>query len=189
MKKISPPAAALLLCVALLVPASPAPGAQRREHLTPEEIELIRDNQELDKRIAVFIKAVERRLLAITDPAAAARAAEKENEKWGEVKGTRVQLLSDVSRILDEASVNIDDTHQRAPESSLLRKSLYKLSEAAARILPQLTPLREQAQDEPERDQLERAIETAQEIVAAAKSHAVTEEDMKSKEKGSKKGN
>src|ERR687884_156168 len=70
--------------------------AQKREHLTPEEIELVRDNQELDKRTEVFIKAAERRLLAVTSPEEAARQAAKEKEKWGEVKGTRVQLLYDI---------------------------------------------------------------------------------------------
>lgn len=189
MNRLKPYAAAVLLGLSLLAPLPTAHAAQRREHLTPEEIELIRDSQELDKRTAVFVKAAERRVLALTDAAAAARAAEKDKAQWGEVKGTRVQLLSDVARILDEAVVNIDDAHQRSPEAAPLRKSLYKLSEAANRLLPQLTPLRDKTQDEPERDQLERAIETAQEIVEAAKTHAVTEEDSRTKEKGGKKGN
>jgi hypothetical protein len=187
MKKLIPLTAALLLCLSLAAPSPSA--AQRREHLTPEEIEHIRDNQELDKRTAVFVRAAERRALMLSDPAAAARAAEKEKESWGEIKGTRAQLLYDLSRILEEAVVNIDDVHQRAPESGLLRKSLFKLSEAAGRFIPQLTPLREQVRDEAERDQLERAIETAQEILEAAKSHAVTAEDAKAKDKGGKKGN
>ena len=188
MKQLIPLTAALLLLC--LSPAAPhGTAAQRREHLTPEEIEHVRDNQELDKRTGVFVRAAERRVLMLTDPAAAARAAEKEKETWGELKGTRSQLLYDVGRILEEAVVNIDDVHQRDPASSLLRKSLYKLSEAAARFVPQLTPLREQVSDEAERDQLERAIETAQEILEAAKSHAVTEADGKAKDKGGKKGN
>ena len=189
MNRLTPPTAALLLCLALLCSFPSPHAAQRREHLTPEEIELIRDNQELDKRTGVFIKAAERRVLALTDPAAAARNVGKEKDQWGEVKGTRVQLLYDVARILDEAVVNIDDAHQRSPESALLRKALYRLSEAATRFIPRLTPLREKIQDEPERDQLERAIESAQEIVEAARTHAVTEEDLKTKEKGGKKGN
>ena len=169
--------------------AAPVLVRAQREHLTPEEVELVRDNQELDKRTAVFIRAAERRVLALTDPAGAERGAAKDKEKWGEVKGTRAQLLYDVAHILEEAVVNIDDVHQRSPESALLRKALYSLSEAAARLVPQLTPLRENIADGPERDQLERAIETAEEIVAAAKTHAVTEEDLKVKEKGGKKGN
>ncbi|HEV3469036.1 MAG TPA: hypothetical protein VG148_06925 [Pyrinomonadaceae bacterium] len=187
MNKPKPPAALLLICLSLLLASPLSSAAQRREHLTPEEIELVRDSQELDKRTAVFIKAAERRARALTDPSGAAREAEKERERWGEVKGTRAELLYDLARILDEAVVNIDDAHLRSPESALLRKSLYKLSEAAARFIPQLTPLRASIPEGPERDQLERAIETAEEIVEAAKTHAVTEED--SKAKGGKKGN
>ncbi len=176
--------AAALLAFAL---ASPA-GAQRRDHLTPEEVELIRDNQELDKRTAVFVKAAERRLLSVTDPPTAARQAEKDRDKWGEVKGSRAEMFYDLSRILDEAVVNVDDVAARTPESPLLRKSLYALSQAAGKFLPLLAPLRDAAQEGPERDHLERAIETAQEIVEAAKTHAVTAEDLKAKPSG-KKGN
>lgn len=181
--------AALLIAVVALALASPAASAQRREHLTPEEIEQVRDNQELDKRTAVFVRAAERRLLALTDPAEAAKQFEKDKGKWGKVEGTRAQLIHDVSRILDEAVVNIDDAHLRDPESSLLRKSLFRLSDAAMKFLPQLAAMRERVQDDAERDLLEQAIESMEEIVAAAKTHGVNEADAKSKDKGGKKGN
>ena len=176
-------AAALLILLALLV-TSPVAAAPQREHLTPEEVEIIRDTQELDKRTGVFIKAVERRLLALSDPSA--KQLKDELEKWGEVKGTRTQILSDVARILDEAVVNIDDAHTHNQKSPLLRKALYKLSEASNRFIPQLLPLRAAAQSEPEREVLEQAIEQAQQIVEAAKTHAINEDDGKDK---GKKGN
>ena len=179
--------AALLAALAALPFAAPS-AAQNRDHLTPEEVEHIRDNQELDKRTAVFVRAAERRLLAATDPAAAARQAEKDRDKWGELKGARADLLYDLSRILEEAVTNVDDVAARTPESPLLRKSLYTLSQAAGKFLPQLLPLRDSAQEEKERDYLERAIETAEEIVEAAKTNAVTAEDLKTKPAG-KKGN
>jgi hypothetical protein len=176
-------AGALLIFLALA--SLQAAAAPQREHLTPEEIEIVRDTQELDKRTAVFVKAVERRLLALTDPSA--KQLKDDLEKWGEVKGTRAQLLSDVARILDEAVVNIDDAHTHNQKSPLLRKALYKLSEASNRFIPQLAPLRAAAQNEPERELVEQAIEQAQQIVEAAKTHAISEEDAK--EKGGKKGN
>lgn len=181
--------APLVVAVVALSLLSPAASAQRREHLTPEEIEQVRDNQELDKRTAVFVRAAERRLLAITDPAGAAKRAEKEKGKWGSVEGTRPQLIHDISKIFDEAVVNIDDVHLRDPDSSHLRKSLLRLSEAARRFLPELAALRERVEDERERDLLEQAIETLEEIVAAAKAHGVNEADAKAKEKSGKKGN
>ena len=164
-----------------------AGAAQHREHLTPEEIELVRDNQELDKRTEVFIKAAERRMLAATNPEEFAKQAAKDAEKWGEVKGTRAQLIYDVGKILDEAVVNVDDAAIHNPESSLLRKSLFKLAEAANRFLPQLTKLRADAKDESEADQLERAAATVQEILDAAKERGVSADDLKTK--AGKKGN
>jgi hypothetical protein len=183
---------AALFFVAATLFFSAEASAQQREHLTPEEVELVRDNQELDKRTEVFVHAAERRLLAVTNPEEAAKQQAKDKEKWGEVKGTRAELLYDISKILEEAVTNVDDAAQHNPESSLLRKSLYKLSEAAGRIAPQLARLREGTQEESEADQLDRAIETAQEILDAARQRAVTAEDLKTKDpkaKDGKKGN
>jgi hypothetical protein len=185
LRRAAPILFALCLCLSF---ANARPAAQgHREHLTPEEIELVRDNQELDARTGVFIKAAERRLLAVTNPEEAARAAAKDKEKWGEVKGTRTQLFYDISKILDEAVVNVDDVAEHKPDSPLLRKSLYMLSEAAGRILPQLSKLREGVKEEAEADQLDRALETAQEITEAAKERGVGAADMKAK--AVKKGN
>ncbi len=175
---------ALCLC---LTSAAPASAQRTREHLTPEEIEQVRDNQVLDARTGVFIKAAERRLLAVTNPAEAAKNAPKEKEKWGELKGTRAQLFYDISKILDEAVVNVDDVAAHDPDSPLLRKSLYVLAEAAARLLPELSKLREAATEEKEADQLDRAIETAREITDAAKERGVNAEDLKTKAKAAKK--
>lgn len=176
-----------LLCVCLSLAAPVA--AQRREHLTPEEIELVRDNQELDARTGVFIKAAERRLLAVTNPAESEKNAPKEKEKWGEVKGTPTQLFYDISKILDEAVVNVDDVAEHNPQSSLLRKSLYMLSEATGRMLPALSKLRQDVKSEAEADQLDRALEAAREITDAAKERGVTAEDLKAKAKAAKKNN
>ena len=186
-------AASLIFVLLLSLPCSAFASARQREHLTDEEVELVRDNQELDKRTAVFIKAAERRLLAVTSPEEAAKQSAKDKETWGEVKGTRAQLLYDISKILDEAVVNIDDSALHNPDSPLLRKSLYMLSEAVGRILPQLDRLRAGAREQTEADQLDRAIETAKEIADAARERGVNAEDMKTKvtkdSKATKKGN
>ena len=188
--KLRRAAASLLLALALCLSLPAAAAAQRtREHLTPEEIELVRDNQVLDARTNVFIKAAERRLLAVTNPAEAAKNAAKEKEKWGELKGTRAQLFYDISKILDEAVVNVDDVAVHDPDSPLLRKALYMLAAAAGRIQPELARLREGLTDGAEADQLDRALETAREITDAAKERGVNEADMKAKAKAVKKDN
>ena len=182
---LSRPAAALSAFAAALLLLLPAPArAQRREHLTPQEIEIIRDTQELDKRTAAFVRAAERRLLALADPAAAAKRDEKDAAKWGEAKGTRTQLLYDVAKILEEAVVNIDDVSERTPQSPLLKKSLHKLAGAVGGFMPQLTAMREAAGDAREREMVEKVIEQSQEILEAAARHPP---DEKGSEKSGKK--
>lgn len=185
MKNASRPLSFLLLAV-LLFSSLPAHGAaaQKREHLTPEEIEFIRNAQKLDLRTAVFIKAAERRLTLLADPAS--KEVGKDTEKWGELKGTRRQLFDDVYRILDEAVLNIDDTAQRDPKSALLARSLSKLAAAARGFLPRLSPLRDAAQNPGEREALEEVIEKAEEIIDAAKRHDV--DAVVEQEKSGKKG-
>src|ERR1044072_2591858 len=143
------------VCLSLAVTAT----AQKREHLTPEEIELIRENQELDLRTGVFIKDAERRLLAVTNPAESEKNAPKEKEKGGVVEGSRTQLFYDISKILEEAVVNVDDLAEHNRERPLLRKALYMLAEASNKMMPELSKLREAAQTEAEANQLERALE------------------------------
>jgi hypothetical protein len=62
----------LLLTAVLIFSSSAAARAvQSRDHLTPQEIELVKDAQILDKRIDIFIKAADRRLLVLNGASAA----------------------------------------------------------------------------------------------------------------------
>jgi hypothetical protein len=143
-------------------------GSAKRDHLTPEEVELVRGAQILDVRTAVFTKAAERRLMVLTDPnASSSRQVEKDMKKWGELpRGTRTELLSDMAKILGEAITNIDDVAARDPNNELLPKALSALASASMRFLSQLKPMRSQAQGA-EREALEQTIENAQLIVEA----------------------
>ncbi len=145
-------------------------AATKRDHLTALESDQVRAAQILDKRIEVFIKVAERRLLALADPNAAAnKQVLKDVEKWGELpKGTRAELLNDLAKILDEAITNIDDVAARDANNRLLPKALRKLSAASTRFVSQLMPMRAQAKDETEREALEHALENAQSIIEAA---------------------
>jgi len=162
-----------LVLLSLLPARANAAPVQRREHLTPQEVEMVRDTQELDRRSELFIKIAERRLVAITNPAAAAATptlSAKDNEKWGQLpKGTRAQLLSDLARIFDEAIVNVDDVAARTPDSTLLPKAVRKLAEASTRFLAQLTPFRTGTTADGEREALEQTIDNLQQIIDAAK--------------------
>ena len=181
-----------LACALLAASALPffaAAARAQREHLTPEEIELVRDNQALDARTAVFVKAVERRLQALSDPRAAAGQTAKETEKWGVLSGTRAQLLSDVERILDEAITNIEDASIHSEKSPLIPKALRALAAPAPSMLARLKALADATQDESERAAAERAAESLEQVIsAAAKLPAEeTKEQAKARERERKK--
>jgi hypothetical protein len=179
-------ASLLLLLTVLLFSSSLARaqdgGGGKRDHLTPEEVELVRMAQIIDVRMAVFIKAAERRILVLTDPDAVnSRQVQKDMRKWGDLpRGTRTELLTDIAKILDEAATNIDDLAARDPKNELLPKALQTLASASTRFLGALKPMRSQAAGA-EREALEQAIENAQLIVEAADR---LPEDTKGKEKG-----
>ena len=173
---------AAVLCL-LLASGALASQFKRREYMTAQEIEMVRDAQQLDSRIGVFVKLAERRLLAING--VPAKLSPKDLETWGELpKGSRADYLSDFAGLLDEAIENIDDTASRTPESPQLGKSVKKLAEAARRFLAQLMPLRDSTPDGPERESLERALDNLEQIVESVKK--VPEDEPAGKKPGKK---
>ena len=177
------PAAALLLaafCAFAQAWARPLPS---RDYLTPNEVELVKEAQVLDKRIEVFIKAAERRLMVLTGQKAPAdKKSKKEAELWGDLPtGTRAELINDIAQILDAAVTNIDDVALRDEKNSLVPKALRKLAEATARLQAQLSPMRSQTKDEAERAAIGRVEVNAEEILEAAGRLPAEEERQKAK--------
>ena len=161
----------ILLCVLFIGSSfvSEASIPQKRDHLTQQEVDLVKEAQILDKRIDVFIKAAERRLLAINGASAAnAKQLKKDSEKWGELPtGSRAELVSDIARILDEAITNIDDVSSRDERNPLISKSLRKLAQSVNTILAQLKPLSAEAKSDAEIASFELLHEDAQSILEA----------------------
>jgi hypothetical protein len=184
----------LLVLAALLLAASAySAGAQTRDHLTPQEVDLVKDAQALDLRIGIFIKAAERRLSVLTGTPTStstsnSKQARKEAELWGELpKGTRAELIDDIAKILDEAITNIDDVGMHDERNPLLPKALRKLAASATQIIDQMTPMRAQAKTEAEIGSLEQALENAQSIIEAAKKlPPATEKEKREKGNGEK---
>jgi hypothetical protein len=145
---------------------------QAREHLTPEEIELIKDAQLLDKRIDVFIKAADRRMLVLNGggpDTTTAKQLKKDSETWGELpKGSRAELIGDIAGIFDEAITNIDDVSSRDEKNPLIPKSLRKLAAAASRIVELLKPAEAQAKSDEELSSFDQLSENAESILQAA---------------------
>ena len=158
--------AALLATAAFLSPRSAS--AQTRDHLTGQEGELVRFNQELDKRTDVFIRAINLRFAIINGTAAPPKPKKtnKEEPDWGDPpKGSRAELLEDIAGILDEAITNIDDVSRRDEKNPLLSRSLRKLNSATNGYLTQLNTLRNQTKDPDELAAIVRIQDYANQII------------------------
>jgi len=160
--------AVIAFLVMLFLPAATR-ALQDRDHLTPQEVDLIKDTQILDKRIEVFIKAAERRVLVLTGSAAGSeKQLKKDSEKWGELPtGNPGELISDIARIFDEAITNIDDVSARDEKNPLIPKALRKLAAAATRIIEQVKPLGSKSNTS-ETYSYDQLMENAEAIVQAA---------------------
>ena len=145
-------------------------NAFQRSHLTEQEIDKVKDAQELDKRIDIFIKAAERRLIMLGGTAAAdAKPAKKDkDENWGEVTGSRAELIGDIAKIFDEAITNIDDVSARDESNPLIAKALRKLAASATHIVNQLKPAEANVKEDAEMSSFDQLTENADAIVQAA---------------------
>lgn len=137
--------------------------AQKRDHLTEQEVDQVREMQEIDQRIAVFVKAADRRLLVLTTPNAVQKP--KEEEVWGPLpKGTKVELLNDYKRILEEAEEKMEDAFERSSKNEKLPKALAKFKEGVTRHIAQLRALAPQLSNPKEQRALAEAIEEAETV-------------------------
>ena len=174
----------LICLIALAAFSSISTTAQTRDFLTDDEIELVRDAQQIDQRIAVLTHAVDRRfsLLKVN----VGGSAKPETKAWGSLpKGTRMQLLVDIKRILQKAIDDIDNLSER-PDSMVVQPDEKKdekkpqgfaelfpiavrsLAAAADRYKPPLKTLLDQTKDEIEKGPILDSLEMCDEISAAA---------------------
>jgi len=183
----------LLLPLLLLFPctseASVLSRVQGRDHFTELEVEQIKDTQILDKRIGVFIKAIERRLRVLTGTTTdTAKQQKKDAELYGELpSGSRAELIGDIAKILDEAITNIDDVSSRDEKNPLIPTALRLLANEVKRVVEQIRPLQSQASNEAEAGSIEQVTENAEAILAAAnKLPPPVAKEKKSKQEKSK---
>ncbi len=144
-------------------------SAQRRDYLTDAEIEIVRDAQQIDLRIEVLVKAIDRRFAVLNKQPS---PITKNVEKWGEEpKGTRGELILDITRLLQKAVDDIDNLAQREEgmKSEFFPKAVHKLADAAERFQPQFKTLFDQTVTEKERGSILNSIDLCNEIIEAAK--------------------
>ena len=158
----------LVLIFAAFIFVSPS-SAQQRDHLTNEEIELIREIQELDLRMEVYVKAIDRRFLVLNKDTSQAGQIEKDSEKWGVLpKGTRLELLLDIKKILQEAIDKIDDVALRDEKSELLPYAVHVLADGVRRFAPELEKIRDTATEKREIGVIADSLDFSNQIIEAS---------------------
>jgi hypothetical protein len=156
----------LFVFAGLLLTEVSAQSKKTRDHLTEMEVEQVRDVQQIDLRIEVFIKAADRRILVLTNPAATQK--KKEEEVWGPLPtGTKAELLADYKKILEEGEEKLDDFFERDPKNDQLKKALRKFKDAANRQIPQLRAMAAQLTEKADQRALAEAIEEAETVTKA----------------------
>lgn len=99
-------ALALLICTFCVLAVS----AQRRDYMTEQEVEIVRESQDIDLRIAALTRMIDRRFLVLGINVSGWKDAGKTSETWGELpQGTRAELLTDIRKILQKAVDDIDN--------------------------------------------------------------------------------
>ncbi len=165
----------LFLIAVIAIAVAPSSG-QRRDSMTDEEVELVRNSQDIDKRIGVLTKMLDRRFSALGIEVGGWKQAEKSKEEWGATRtGTKTELLLDVRAILQKAIDDIDDVamhndktqRQNKTEGLLFPKAVRSLAAAAARYLPQLKAALDKTTDEKDRGLLLASIEHCEAILDA----------------------
>lgn len=198
-----------VLCGAVFFPDSAE--AQRRDYLTKEEIELVRDSQAIDQRIDVLVKAVDRRFLVLNNDETQYKQVKKDMDKWGELPtGSEVELLGDIEKIIQKAVDDIDNlVSNQEMEDKVLRDgnntndvdeevtkyrikrnkkqfpiAVHTLADAARRYIPMLEAIGEKTTDRRAKGAAYGAIQNCELIIeASAKVPRYTKKEKKKKDK------
>ena len=129
-------AACVAIAFAFILLTSVRSDAQRRDFMTDAEIEIIRDAQDIDMRVDVLTKMIDRRFAALKIDVGGWKPPSKLSDAWGdEPTGTRLQLLTDIKRLLQKAVDDIDDVSEHDANAQTQNKTNGKLFPKAVRSL------------------------------------------------------
>lgn len=161
--------------------ASPA-SAQRRDFMTDEEIELIRDSQDIDARIEVLAKMIDRRFEVLGVEVGGWKQGGKQSDTWGAApKGSRLEILSDIKKLLQKAIDDIDNLAEH-PDSAPVREkgdkeakkdpqrfsvAVRSLGQAVQRYLPAFKSQLDNSNDGMEKGLLLASIDFSNQIIEA----------------------
>jgi hypothetical protein len=171
----------LVFAAVTVVCAMPAAASAQRDYFTAEEIELIRDTQQLDNRVKLLTKIIDRRFAALGTQSGGEPISAKESEKWGAMPtGSRRELHWDIRRILEKAIDDIDNLAERPDSmvadpddkkpkkySDVFPKAVRILAAAAERYQPLLRAELDKAADASEKGSILASLDLCTDIIAA----------------------
>lgn len=177
---------AVLFCALVVIFFSFEAFAQKRDNLTDEEDLLVRGAQEIDLRMKVFSKVIDRRLSAIGNPKAPeSKQSQKDiNMDWGALRtGTNAELFWDIEKTLDESIRKIDDVAERDQKNPLFGRAVHILADNCKNWIPQFKNFGEKSSDEKERNAIVNSIGSCNQIIEASGkvSKEVPKEEKKKK--------
>lgn len=152
--------------------------SQYRDYMTEAEIEIVRDAQIIDERVAVIVKMIDRRFEVLQIESNSPKNRKIDGLKWEAAPtGTKAQLVDDINKLLNKAVDDIDNVVESghsplAPAKDmdkLLPRAIKHLDAACKRYLPLLKVLLDRSEDERERGSILQAIEISEEVIEAAK--------------------
>ena len=131
--------------------------------MTDAEIEIVRDSQEIDLRIDVLTKMIDRRFAVLNNEPSPIK---KNSETWGDApKGTRTELLSDINKLLMKAIDDIDMVAERkAFDAKMFPKAVKNLAASCNLYVPKLKMEYDKAADEKEKGVILGALESCGQI-------------------------
>jgi hypothetical protein len=176
--------------VVLLFLVLPLSSFAAQDYLTEDELDLVRDAQEIERRVPVYMRLAEKRLIVLGLMQKTAKELEqekKEVERWQKEKVeaekakrrppkepvteyvyledfTRSELLRGYVQAINEIMSNLDDAYTRKFD---IREPLEKLEEFARTTLPLVETF--EAKNQAERVALEEAVDKANEALTGAK--------------------
>ncbi len=187
MRHLAKVSLSLFLAVSLAAPLLAAP---KKEYLTEDELDLIRDAQELSQRVPTYLQLAQRRLifLGLMEKSAEQREKErkerekreKEQKKSVDTRATAnkapvddtsyldnftpAELLRGYIQALDEIMTNIDDAYSRKLD---VRDSLEDLVKFTGQTIPLLEKFK--PKNDSDRAAMQDAIDKATQAAADAK--------------------
>lgn len=172
----------LMFAAIVAVAALPSSASAQRDYFTLEEIEMIRDAQQLDNRITLLTKIIDRRFAALKNDAGGEPISAKEAEKWGVLPdASRRELLWDIRRILEKAIDDIDNLAERPDSmvidpdkdkkpkkySDIFPKAVRILAKAAERYQPALRMELDKTENPAEKGSILASLEMCEQIIAS----------------------